>query len=129
MAQQYSNDQDSFMNDLIGNEIFKHCSKENMNLQQCISVNKIYGNELNHRCNKEQTAFNTCVKEIKSINNIMMNCQTYLQNYQLCIFAKQKELLENEDKDGKTNNTQIIASEVCFKELNQLRDCSMKQLK
>ncbi|XBW36322.1 hypothetical protein QEN19_001902 [Hanseniaspora menglaensis] len=128
MSEQYSKDQDSFMNDLITSEIFKHCSKENMSLQQCIAVNKLYGSELNTRCAKEQVEFNSCVKQIKSISNIMNNCQTYLQNYQTCIFNKQQELLENQ-KDDKPNNKQIVASEVCFKELNQLRNCSLKQLK
>lgn len=128
MSQHYSNEQDSFMNDLIGNEIFKHCSKENMNLQQCINVNRMYNSELSSRCAKVQLEFNNCVKEIKSIQKIMANCQVHLQNYQMCIFKKQKALLDTKDED-KLKNSQIVASEACFEDINRLRDCCFKQLK
>jgi Zn-dependent metalloprotease len=129
MSEQYSNDQDNFLNELISNEILKNCSKENMALQQCVSVNQLYNGATNNgKCVEEHVKYNDCVKNIKSIQKIMHNCKNLLQNYQSCIMIKQKEYFNETDEEEKRKK-QLDASKVCFKELNELRKCSLDQLK
>lgn len=129
MSQQYSDDQDNFLNELISNEILKNCSKENMALQQCVSVNQLYNSANNNgKCVEEHVKYNECVKNIKSIQNIMLNCKNLLQNYQACIMTKQQEYFSETNEDEKIKK-QMDASKVCFKELNELRKCSLEQLK
>ncbi|CAI8502437.1 hypothetical protein ACO0OL_002874 [Hanseniaspora opuntiae] len=128
MSQQYSNDQDNFLNDLISNEIMKNCSTENMALQQCVSINQLYKTGNNGKCVDEHMKYNDCVKNIKSIQGIMHNCKNLLQNYQSCIMIKQQEYF-NETDETEKKQKQLDASKVCFKELNELRECSIKQLK
>lgn len=128
MSQQYSNDQDNFLNDLISNEIMKNCSTENMALQQCVSINQLYKTGNNGKCVEEHMKYNDCVKNIKSIQGIMHICKNLLQSYQSCIMIKQQEYF-NETDENEKKQKQLDASKVCFKELNKLRECAIKQLK
>ncbi|CCH62246.1 hypothetical protein TBLA_0G03090 [Henningerozyma blattae CBS 6284] len=99
------------LDEIVMEEVALNCPQQFITYHKCLSSNE--------DCNASRKELSNCIEnKVPSIQKIMTNCQTLLNNYNNCI-----------RKNWEKGESDTSIDQLCSKELDSLRECSSNQLK